>query len=104
MLDPRSSTPLLSHSELQGFLGRLTMYGDVTFTASEARKILTDLRNTQEALERQAAMTRELLGYMDRALRAEGLLRRVVPMLGADVRPEVVALLGEVGSALNAHP
>ena len=94
MVAPTSAVAWVSLEELRLLSERLTAYGDITFSASEARRVVSGLKQLHDSLERQAAITRELLVYMDRALLAEGLLRRVVPYLKeqeatADLQDEI---------------
>lgn len=103
-MDVPKAHVFLSFADIHVFSERLTAYGDVTFSASEARRIVSDLKHLHETLEKQAAMTKELLVYLDRAIRSESLLRRTLPALNKDVSPEGLALLEEVGTALSTLP
>lgn len=93
-----------SAQDLQRFSERVTACGDVVLTAGEAHKVLGALRHLQEALDIQTALTREVLMYLNRALRAEALLDRIQPIIQDDTTTEGGALLQEVEAALNRRP
>lgn len=100
-MDAKHLRAAIAPAELRALQDRLTAYGEVCFTASEARRMLSALGYLYERLDQQAALTQEVLRYMDRALRAECLLRRTLPTLQQDVSPETAVLLEEVGHLLG---